>query len=147
MKKTITVLICIFLLIIISIYNYYQSRQAEVATVQKFNYQYEQYFNKEIYGADVATIINKAIDNNAKYEVTKDKDNKYIEDEAYCLKVIIKFKDVDTLYEMESIDKAGIDGFIKNFNKSTFKIKEYKYNKDTNRIGKILIEETKIGNI
>ncbi len=28
--------------------------------------------------------------------------------------------------------------FIKTFNKSTFKIKEYKYNKDTNRIGKIL---------
>ena len=25
-------------------------------------------------------------------EVTKDKDNKYIEDEAYCLKVIIKFQ-------------------------------------------------------
>lgn len=147
MKKTITILICIFLVIIISIYTYYQSRQNEVASVNKFNYQYEQYFDKEIYGTEVATLINKAIDNNVKYDIAKSENDKYIEDEKYCLKIIIKFKDVNTMYDMESIDKAGIEGFIMNFSKSIFKITDYKYNKETNRIGKLVIEEIKIGNI
>jgi len=147
MKKTIVVLICIFVAIIISLYAYYQSSQQGLEQVKKFNHQFEQYFEKEIYGSDVATIINKAIDNNVKYEISKSAKNKYIEDNAYCLKVIIKFKDVDTLYEMESIDKAGIEGFIKNFGNSTFEIKDYEYNEYTKRIGKIIIEETKIGNI
>lgn len=147
MKKTIIILICIFLAIIISLYTYYQSRQSEIASVNRFNYQYEQYFDKEIYGADVATLINKAIDNNVKHDVAKSEKGKYIEDEKYCIKIMIKFKDVDNLYEMESIDKAGIEGFIMNFSNSVFKVKEYKYNKETNRIGKIIIEEIKIGNI
>lgn len=146
MKKTIIILICIFLAIIISIYTYYQGKQNEVAVINRFNYQYEQYFDKEIYGAEVATLINKAIDNNEKYDIVKNK-NRYVEDEKYCLKILIKFKDVDTLYEMESINDAGVEGFIKNFNSSTFKIIDYKYNKETNRIGKIVIEEIKIGNI
>lgn len=147
MKKTIIILICIFLIIIISIYTYYHSRQNEMISVKKFNYQYEQYFDKEMYGADVATLINKAIDNNEKYEIVKNENDKYIEDEKYCLKVIIKFKDVDTMYEMESIDKAGMEGFLKNFSNSVFKITDYKYNKHTNRVGKIIVEEIKIGNI
>ena len=147
MKKAIIILICIFLAIIVSLYTYYQSGQNKLANIQKYNYQYEQYFDKEIYGSDVVTIINKAIDNNEKYSIAKDENNKYIEDEKHCLKIILKFKGVDTLYEMESINKAGIEGFIKNFNNSTFKITDYKYNKDTNKIGKIIIEEVKIGNI
>ena len=48
---------------------------------------------------------------------------------------------------MESIDKAGIKGFMTNFNLSTFKITDYLYNEKTNRIGKIIIEEIQIGNI
>lgn len=147
MKKTITILICVFLVIITSLYAYYQSTQNNAENVKKFNLQYEKYFNKEIFGADVATLINMAIDNNVKYNIAKSDNNKYIEDDAYCLKVIIKFKDVDTNFEMESIDKVGIEGFVKNFSNSTFKIVDYKYNKNTNRLGKIVIEEVKIGNI
>jgi len=147
MKKTIIVLFCIFLAIIISIYTYYQSTQKSLENINRFNYQFEQYFDKEFYGAEVATIINKAIDNNEQYNVSKNENGKYIEDNKYCLKIMIKFKDVDKLFEMESIDKSGIEGFISNFNRSIFKIVDYKYNKETNRIGKIVIEEIKIGNI
>lgn len=147
MKKTIIVLFCIFLAIIISLYSYYQSSQNALDNVKKFNYQFEQYFDKEIYGAEVATIINKAIDNNEQYNISKNLAGKYIEENAYCLKVLIKFKDVDNYYEMESIDKAGIKGFMTNFNLSTFKITDYLYNEKTNRIGKIIIEEIQIGNI
>lgn len=147
MKKTLIVLFCIFLAIIISLYTYYQSTQKALENINKFNYQFEQYFDKEIFGAEVATFINKAIDNNEQYNISKSASGKYIEDNAYCLKIIIKFKDVDTLFEMESIDEAGIKGFMTNFNKSTFKITDYDYNDTTNRIGRIVIEEIKIGNI
>ena len=147
MKKTITVLFCIFLAIIISLYTYYQNGQQALENVKKFNYQFEQYFDKEIYGAEVATIINKAIDNNEQYNISKDAKAKYLPDNAYCLKVMIKFKDIDTIYEMESINNAGIEGFVSNFNMSIFKIIEYEYNETTKRIGKLVIEEIKIGNI
>ena len=147
MKKTIIVLICIFIAIIISLYTYYQSTQSVLQGVKKFNYQFEQYFDKEIYGADVVTIMSKAIDNNNKYDIARNEENKFIEDNKYCLKVMIKFKDVDQTFDMESIEKAGIEGFMQNFSKSTFKVIEYDYNEDSKRIGKIVIEEIQIGNI
>ena len=147
MKKTIIVLICIFIAIIISLYTYYQSTQSALQGVKKFNYQFEQYFDKEIYGADVVTIMSKAIDNNNKYDIARNEENKFIEDNKYCLKVMIKFKDVDKTFDMESIEKAGIEGFMQNFSKSTFKVVEHDYNEDSKRIGKIVIEEIQIGNI
>ena len=147
MKKTIIVLICIFIAIIISLYTYYQSTQSVLRGVKKFNYQFEQYFDKEIYGADVVTIMSKAIDNNNKYDIARNEDNKFIEDNKYCLKVMIKFKDVEQTFDMESIEKAGIEGFMQNFSKSTFKVIEHDYNEDSKRIGKIVIEEIQIGNI
>lgn len=147
MKKTIIVLICIFIAIIISLYTYYQSTQSALQGVKKFNYQFEQYFDKEIYGADVVTIMSKAIDNNNKYDIARNEENKFIEDNKYCLKVMIKFKDVDQTFDMESIEKAGIEGFMQNFSKSTFKVVEHDYNEDSKRIGKIVIEEIQIGNI
>lgn len=147
MKKTIIVLFCIFLAIIISLYAYYLNSQNILNSVKKFNYQFEQYFDKEFFGAEVATILNKAIDNNDRYEIPKTDKGKYIEDNAYCLKILIKFKDVDDFFEMESINSKGIENFVKNFNMSTFKITDYKYNEKTKRIGKIVIEEIKIGNI
>ena len=147
MKKTIIVLICIFIAIIISLYTYYQSTQSALQGVKKFNYQFEQYFDKEIYGADVVTIMSKAIDNNNKYDIARNEENKFIEDNKYCLKVMIKFKDVDQTFDMESIEKAGIEGFMQNFSKSTFKVIEHDYNEDSKRIGKIVIEEIQIGNI
>ena len=147
MKKTIIVLICIFIAIIISLYTYYQSTQSALQGVKKFNHQFEQYFDKEIYGADVVTIMSKAIDNNNKYDIARNEENKFIEDNKYCLKVMIKFKDVDQTFDMESIEKAGIEGFMQNFSKSTFKVVEHDYNEDSKRIGKIVIEEIQIGNI
>lgn len=147
MKKTIIVLFCIFIAIIISLYTYYQSTQSVLQGVKKFNYQFEQYFDKEIYGADVVTIMSKAIDNNTQYNIARNEENKFIEDNKNCLKVMIKFKDVDKIFDMESIEKSGIDGFMQNFSKSTFKIIEYKYNEESKRIGKIVIEEIQIGNI
>lgn len=147
MKKTIIVLFCIFIAIIISLYTYYQSAQSVLQGVKKFNYQFEQYFDKEIYGADVVTIMSKAIDNNNQYNIARNEENKFVEDNKNCLKVMIRFKDVDKTFDMESIEKAGIEGFMQNFSKSTFKIIEYKYNEESKRIGKIVIEEIQIGNI
>lgn len=147
MKKTIIVLFCIFIAIIISLYTYYQSTQSVLQGVKKFNYQFEQYFDKEIYGADVVTIMSKAINNNNQYNIAKNEENKFIEDNKDCIKVMIKFKDVDKTFDMESIEKAGIESFMQNFSKSTFKIIEYKYNEESKKIGKIVIEEIQIGNI
>ena len=147
MKKTIIVLICIFLAIVVSIYNYYLSRQNEVATVQKFNKQYEQYFDRDIASGDVATIINMATDNNEKYGIAKNSRGIYTDDGKNSVKVLLKFVDVDTIYEMEDITRVGVDGFLQNFASSVFRVADYTYSKATNRISRIVIEETDIGNI
>ena len=147
MKKTIIVLFCIFIAIIISLYTYYQSAQSVWQGVKKFNYLFEQFFDKDIFGADVVTIMSKAIYNNNQYYIAKNEENKFIEDNKDCIKVMIKFKDVDKTFDMESIEKAGIESFMQNFSKSTFKVVEHDYNEDSKRIGNIVIEEIQIGNI
>ena len=56
----------------------YLNYKANYYTAKKENRQFESYANQEIYGAELATIINKAVDNNQNNEVAKDDKGKYI---------------------------------------------------------------------
>lgn len=53
-----------------------RSKQNEV---NKQNNYYEKYLNKEIYGTEVATIINKTVNQNEQNEIQKDQNNYYID--------------------------------------------------------------------
>lgn len=46
----------------------------------EYNKGFEVYNKKIMYGADVLSVINKAIDNNKRYKVTNEKDNEYYVD-------------------------------------------------------------------
>ncbi len=50
---------------------------------------FKKYYNKKIYGADLATAINKAIDYNTKRD-RKNKDSLFIENETNSIKINIK---------------------------------------------------------
>ena len=139
MKKTIIFLICLFLIIVTSIYAFYQSRQSEVASISKFNHQYEIYMNRELKANDIVTLINKVSDENKKLEAN-DAEN------LNGIVVMLKFQDVDKVYEMSDLLKAGLDKFRESFEYSTFKVVECTYN-SYKKIEKILIEEISYGNI
>ena len=110
------------------------------------NKEFEQYINKELYGTDVVTIINKAVNNNNKYNIHKDENEYYIDNNENSIIVELimitnEEKETTKTYRMEKINKVGITEFIKNFNTEKFKIKEIKYHNKTGRISYILLEE------
>lgn len=65
MKKMI-IFLAIVIVIISGISYIYLNYKAEYNISKKANLEFEKYLNEEVYGVDLATIINRAIDNNQK---------------------------------------------------------------------------------
>lgn len=145
MKKT-TIVIGSLLLItlVVSIVAISVSKQNILANKQA-NIAYEQYMNKELYGTDVISIINRAIDSNQKNGVQTDKQGNYVPDENSILVDIVMITDEDKektkTYRMETINKVGITEFISNFNTAKFRITQVKYHKQTEKISSIEITQ------
>lgn len=145
MKKNV-IIICIILLVIITICTMGISINSKKVSVQKqANKEYEQYLEKNIFGTDVATIINKAIDSNNQNNIQQ-QDGKYIENNENSIIVELVMitneeKEKTTTYRMETISKVGINEFIKNFNTATFKITKIEYHKQTGKIKYIEITQ------
>ncbi len=146
MKKNVLI-ICIILLIMIIIAVTFLSINAKRLTVVKqLNQEYEKYMNKEIYGTDVITIINKAIDNNQSNNVITDESGRYISNDQNSIIVELVMitneeKQQTTTYRMETISKVGVSEFIANFNTAKFKISKIEYHKQTGKIKYIEISQ------
>lgn len=106
----------ILILVIVVILVKISDNKQKITGISKFNEQFESiYKNRKIYGADVLTIINKAIDNNNIYDIEKDNDGNYKEDGNYCLNVELTLLGADengqvyeVQYPMEVLFKARI---------------------------------------
>ena len=141
MKKNIIILLIFAIVIFIIIsYNYYVYK-ANIEKTAKYNKEYEQYLEKEIYGADIATIINKAVNQNEKNGVEKDEQNYFIENQEDSIKIDIHILENDTIYNMERINKKHIEDFVKNFNTIKFKCVKKEYHESTQKIKYILFEQ------
>ena len=62
--KKLAIFFLIIVIIVVGISYVYLNYKANYYETKKSNNQFEEYYQKEFYGADVTTIINKAIDNN-----------------------------------------------------------------------------------
>lgn len=141
MKKNIMVLLIFAIVIFIVIsYNYYEYK-ANIEKVSSYNKEYEQYLEKEVYGADIATIINKAVNQNEKNNVVKNEQNYFIENEENSIKIDIHILENDMTYNMERIYNKGIENFVQNFNTIKFKCIKKEYHSETNKIKYILFEQ------
>lgn len=112
------------------------------------NKEFEKYLNTEFYGADVATLINKAINNNDTYNIEKNNEGNYIEDEENSIIIDLVMiteeeKEETKIYRMEKINKLGITEFVKNFNTAKFKITKIQYHKKNHKIKYIQISQQK----
>jgi len=141
MKKIVISILVLSTIAIIIIYMNILEKQAQLKEIKFFNAEYELYRNKEVlYGTDIVTIINKAINSNEKNGIPKNEKGYYIDNENNSIKVDVYMSINKSTYEMETISKVGITNFIANFNLTQFKCSGIEYHKN-GRISKIHIEE------
>ena len=141
MKNTIIIILIIIVCIIISFGYIYSSYNSTIQQVNQFNKEYEYYNQKEVTGAQIATLINKAIDNNTKNKIQKDEKGMYIEDELYSIKIDIKITESNKTFPMETISKVGMDQFVENFSIMNFKCTKIEYHTKSKRVKYVLFEQ------
>lgn len=141
MKKTL-LLICIPILIILfSVCGLLITKNTTNRIIKEENSEYEYYLNKTVYGTELTTLINKAINENEKNKIQKDEKGNYIENAENSIKIEIKMITIDKTYSMETIYNNDITKFVENFNLIKFKCTQIEYHKKTGRIRKIYFEQ------
>ena len=141
MKKTIIILLIPIFMIIFSICGLLITKNTTLKNIKRENQEYEYYLNKTIYGTEVTSIINKAINQNEKNGIPKDEKGYYIENNENSLKIEIKMITIEKTYLMEEIYNNDITKFVQNFNIVEFKCSEISYHKKTGKISKIVFDE------
>lgn len=121
MKKTIIIILIPILMILFSVIGLLRTKNTTNIEIRQANMQYEYYLNKEIYGTDVATIINKAINENEKNNIQKNERNHYIENNTNSIKIELKMTTNGKTYQMEEMYNNDITRFVENFNIIKFK--------------------------
>lgn len=143
MKKRFFIILFIFLILIIivsyAVYNY----RSQLLEAQRINSQYEEYSNIDILGTELVSIINKTMDINAKYQIAKNADGTYIENDSNSIKlyIVFNYKEETKTVTMESIYNAGIENFIKTYSTASFKCTNIEYHNKTNNIKSITFSE------
>ena len=141
MKHSLLIILATFFIIICIICVILINWQSENNEIKKENSVYEEYLNKEISGTELATIINKAVDNNEKNNVQKDKNGYYIDNEINSIKIDLKMSTVKKTYPMEEIYNNEIATFVQNFNTIKFKCTNIEYHAKTKKVSKLIFAE------
>lgn len=140
--KKIAIFFTIIVIIVVGVSYIYLNFKANYDTIQKENKQFESYYNQEVTGLDVATIINKAMDINNKNENQKDNKGNFIDNETNSINIDIKMSDNDKTYNMIRIFNGGISTFTQYYGNIKFKCTNIDYHKKTGRIKYMLFEQT-----
>ena len=139
--KKIFIFVTIIIVIICIIAFQYNSYKRNQNAITSENSEFDQYLDKEVYGLDLATIINKSVDKNEKNKISKDEKGFFIENDVNSIKVQIYIKENEKTYEMEQIYKQGTEQFVQFFINEKFKCSKVEYHKKTGRIKYMLFEQ------
>lgn len=139
--KKIAIFFFTIIIIVVGVSYIYLNYKASYNNAKRENMQFESYYNKEIYGTELTTIINRAIDNNNNNEVLKDKKGKYIDNKSNSINIDVKITDNDKTYQMETLYNGGMENFIQYYNQIKFKCTRIEYHKDTNKVKYMLFEQ------
>ena len=142
MKKTLIIIAIIFIIIIAILLGNYSSIEKTQEELAEFNLDYEQYIGEEIYGTDIATIINNAINNNEQENIEKDEEGYYIQNDANSVEIEIKIIDLEeeTIFKMETFYNGGIEQFVQYYGTIVFKAEKIEYN-SAGRVSYMLFEQ------
>lgn len=141
MKKVIMFLAIIVIIIVTLVGYRYISYKNHYKEIQKENSDFDKYKDQEVYGLDVASLINMAIDKNTKNKIEKDDNGNFITNEENSIEIEIYMTDNDTTYKMESISNSGIEKFLQYYKDIKFKCSKIEYHKNTGRVKYILFEQ------
>ena len=103
MKKTLFFLITFFLIILAILVALFMGIQSENKLLRNVNGDYEFYFNKPIYGTELVSLINKAVDNNIQRNVAKNERGFFIDNGKDSILITVQLLDTDEKFEMERI--------------------------------------------
>lgn len=141
MKKNLLIITVIFIIIMAILFAKFFSIRKQNLDIKSFNSQYEFYNREDLSGLDITTVINKAINNNERNFVEKDKDGYYIEDEN-SIKIEIKMIINGKTYPMERIKQIGMESFTEFFGEVSFKCIGIEYHEDSKKVSKMIFEST-----
>lgn len=119
----------------------YLNHRADYYEAQRENMKFESYVGQEIYGTELVTIMNKAIDNNQMNEVQKDDKGKYRNNDYNSIQIDIKMLDNEKTYPMETLYSGGMDKFVLYYSEIKFKCTNLEYHEDTNKVKYMLFEQ------
>ena len=140
MKKIVIILAIVLILVSIIAFQYY-SYQIDYQITLEENAEYEQYQDKEIYGIDLATIINKTVDKNAKNGIQKDEKGNFIPNDTNSIEIEIFIKDNEKMYRMEIFYNNGTEEFLRYYGNIKFKCSNIEYHEKTGKIKYLLFEQ------
>lgn len=140
MKKIIIFLVIIIAFLGMFWYIYGEAKLKENKRIL-FNNSYENLLNKTITGTELATIINKSIDNNENNEVKKNISGIYLDNGEYSMNIEVKFLDSDNVIKAEKIFENDISKFIELYNTSKFELQRINYHEKTKRVKYLYFEE------
>lgn len=139
--KKISIFLVIVLIIVAAVGFKYMSYKNEYNAIQKENKEFEEYKDKEVYGLEVGTMINKAVDKNTKNKIEKDNNGKFIQNDKNSIEIEIYITDNETTYKMETIYNAGTEQFVQYYGSIKFKCSKIEYHENTGRIKYMLFEQ------
>lgn len=137
--------IVIFFIIVIAIVStvtyIYLNQVANYRTTQKENAKIAVNKEKEMTGSELATIMNKVLDTNAKNKIQKDEEGKYIDNGENSINIDIIFIDNDVIYNIEKIYQGGISKFVHYYGNIKFKCIDVQYHEATGKIKYMKFEQ------
>lgn len=142
MKKVLIILLIVFIILAVSIYTVYSYR-VKMISQQKLNKEYEEYYNIQILGTELISIINRTIDINNKNQIGRDENNYYIDNGKDSIEIYIRFIYKSEIKEvkMEDIEKMTTETFIKMYSTASFKCTNIEYHEKINRVKSLTFEE------
>lgn len=141
-KKIFIILLILLIITIVSVYSIYNYR-SNIVKAQKISKEYENYYDIEVLGTELISIINKTIDINEKHQISKQQNGNYIENNTNSIKIYVKFiyKNDTKIVSMEDIASTGIETFIKNYSTENFKCTQITYHEKTKNVKSLMFEE------
>ena len=140
MKKIIIILAIVIIIVCVVAVKYYSYKVAYNMILEE-NSEYEQYKDKEIYGIDLATAINKTVDKNIKNGIEKDEKGFFKQNDENSIEIEIFIKDNETMYKMEAFYNSGTEQFVQYYGNIKFKCSKLEYHEKTGKISYLLFEQ------
>lgn len=139
--KKLAIFFLIIVIVIVGISYMYLQYKSHYYTAQRENKQFESYDGKEIYGTEITTIINKAMDHNQNNQVQKDNKGNFVNNDNNSIHINIKMLDNEKTYTMETLYNGGMDKFVQYYGEILFKCTKLEYHKATNKVKYMLFEQ------